>query len=353
MFRLLREQKAAGIRADVAQALSSSNDPATGKTIFEWFMDLKDASDELLGWACRALAAIEYRAAIPEFIRRLKEKPQSRLGELILISLAELKAKEAMPELINLLEQDHVNPFWCAWAISEMVNDDESAIIELLDKGNVRSKFGVVLAAAMTGIEATDGAVLEFAKDPNQPSHQRWEMLSAWGTAHSGFSNVRVKRKRGKRTVSQESLDVLFGILREHIRLSSLALMLLLQFNGDLKKLVLILTQEIPQFSVPFTGREFIEIDINRLREAGHLLRPWINQQLAFCQFPVLLRSCAALAELLGDASTWDAVLSNREGIARAIGINNFSILERRLRGESPPRKMAEGHYDMTTPGDG
>lgn len=357
MFGLLRAELPPTVHEDVALSLGHSRLPDTGERLFEWFTSLPRAPEDRrhegrLGWVCRALAELQYRPAIPEFIRRLKERPQTRLGDHLvrlgdhlIIALGDLRAKEALPDLLDLLEQDKVDPYWCAGAMVRVLDEESRSVIrEGLKRGGAAG-YACLLALAMGATEDVEDYVISFVLDPTNPKHRRSELLSTWGMAIMGYVAEgvgQIHRSQPGRPASEKFRSALFTIVSEHGDTSPLALMLLISLEDDVEKLFRTIAQEVPKFRSPLVGRETHKFDMGRLTELGHRLRPWLDRQLASpATPPALIQSCLVLANFVGDIGTYEAIQSNRSNVETTANPSLLSELEGRIRSGPPPRSLS------------
>jgi hypothetical protein len=350
MFEMLRGQDlSAHVKEDIARAIGFSRLPDTGRRLLEWLTTLREADEEMLGWVCRALADLDYRPAISELIHRLKQHPNSRLGELIVTALGNMRAKEALPEVLSLLETGQGDDYWLALTLSRISSEEDLASFPTL---HGRAQFAFLFACASKGEESAEIPILSLILDATRPRHWRAELLATWSDSVLGYVNEAgyVKEARQRRRASKELVTALHSLVGAHDELSPMALRLLIEFDEDFDRLADAICRELPRFRFPFSGRETRPFGIEGLASIGGILRPWLNRNLQRSGATVtLLCSCCALAELIGDESTWDAIQSNREVVETAVGEHSLRVLEHRLRSGPPPRASVEGYYDRAS----
>ena len=349
VFEMLRGgDLAAGAREDVARALGRSRLPYTGHLVFEWFMSLGEGDDELLGWVCRTLAWLDYRPAIPEFVLRLKRQPRGRLAELLLLCLEEMRAEQALPDLLKLLDAEQAESPGTDWArltflaqaISSLLDEKSLAIAMAEPRKQGLARYVFTMACAMSGLAIAESTTLSFVLDSTVPVLERVSVLQELGESIKRDPRRRrmIVRERGSRADSEHLRNALYKLLREHSVLSPVALRFLIDFEDDVDRLAGEIMRELPHFRHPIDGHETSGNDPHRLAVVGELLRPWLSRQLESPRTPVVvMQSCSVLAGWVGDDGTWEAVQANRAAVEAAIGEYSLKALEHRLR-SGPPR---------------
>jgi hypothetical protein len=323
MFDILQSNSSSSICQDVAMPLGNSKLRDTGPKLFQWLMAGPQINQEAVGWVCRALAELNYRPAIAEFIRRLQGQPDPRMGEQLLICLGKMRAKSALPQLVLLLERSNVDSFWWADTIYQILGNQDRAIAKTLTGHGQFASYVSLLARAMTGASSAEASIVKFLFDVGKPLDRRSMLLSKWGYAMMGYSRpghvyVGIPKPRA---ISKRFRNALYRLLSEHNDLSPRSLLLLIEFELDVSRLTNGLIDNVPRFRSPLDGRELPHSSARPLDRLAQTTRPWLNRQLASPDIPLtFVRSCAVLAELLGDQGTWEAIQSNVARVRLAIG---------------------------------
>lgn len=342
LFSRLAEPLPPGVREDIAVALGCSRRADTGPKLFSWIMENGSSDKETLGWAFRALAELRYRPAIPEILGRLRFNINSRLGEQMLICLGEMRARSALPELIEMSSQSsNIDPYWWASAICKASGRNEAFIRKAAQLQNRYGDFVTLLARAMTGVARVEPDVVLFLSNRAKLEPQRSALLSEWGHCVTGIGDGRRPMR-----LTKAFRQVLYELVAEDTVLSPPSVMLLLELENNVERLSRALMDFLPRLHLSVRGHEVLLTRADRLGRLARILRPWVNQKLASAESSLtLLRTCVVLAELLGDQSTWESVQLNLRRVRRAIKAEAMAILERRLRGGYPPRLSVENVF--------
>jgi hypothetical protein len=352
MLDILQKNESPDIQEDVLMSLAGSRLEDTGKRLYAWLVGLTEPDEFMAGWACRALAELNYRPVIPDLVRRLKDCRGTDLGEQLVISLGELRAKEALPDLLKLAEsirQEPLLPYWCALAISQIAGKKIQKVLGGIQTTKGHRLYVCLLALAMTGTRDAENSIVSFLLDKTNPLFRRSELLSIWGSSVLGSPRLKKAHDKAPKKLpfSKGFRRSLYNLLGEHNNLSPRALSFLIELEEDLDSLHEAIAKNLPRFQQAFVGREVPGFHSSHLEELGHRIRDWLNQKLGSSKTPpVLLRSCLALGELMGDGSTWEAIQTNRPRIEAAVKHHSVTELERRLRGSLPPRLYVEGTYE-------
>jgi hypothetical protein len=345
MFDILQADRCPWAHEDIARSLGGSRLADTGEELFRWFITLPpERNERVVAWVSRTLADLQYRPAIPELVRRLKGHARTRAGELLIISLGDLRATEALPDLIDSLEHEDVaDPYWYARAFFQMLDGEGQTVIRNgLNRGGWAG-YVCLLTLAMAAAQDAEECVFSFVLDAKKPRKRRFELLHAWAGAlvRSANPDGIFPTATPEPAVSDSFRRVLYTILGQHGEASRLALILLISLEPDTNRLYQTIVREVPALDDPFEANEISVLDPHRLTQLGDLLRPWLNRQLASpTTATAVIQSCLAFATLVGDVGTWEAIQSNRKNVETATNPGFLSALEGRIRSEPPPRSF-------------
>lgn len=357
VFELLRPGRLPhSTQVEVVQVLRHSRLPDTGQQLFEWLRTLDDGNGDLVRWTCRTLAALDYRPAIPEFMRKLRQHSQTELGESLLICLKEMRAKEVLPELLDLLdkeseestvvyEPDFARFTFFAQTVASFLDEEILRTKLALERRKGMARYVCMMACASFGSMTTEAALISFVLDPTVPEYQRSHVL--YRITSSDNYDVGENALEGRRPLSENLRNMFYCILGEHSARSPLALVFLFNHEDDVGRIAAETIRHVPRFNHSIRGGEVPYVDPERLTAIRDNLLPWLESQLGSPRTPpVVLRICLALAELIGDGGTWEVIHTNWEAVEPAIGRQDLDLIEHRLRSEPPPRSSIEGRYE-------
>ncbi len=329
------------IRADLALTLALSTLNTTGKELFDrWQTGGFD--EHLLSWTARSIATLNYRTAIPEFIQRFREAPYSKVSEHLLLALGELRAKEVMPVLLDLIAKgdERLDAWWVLHAVSSTAGTSDYKAIEKIAKAPLNSyaRFLGVLLLADASTEGTDALVRSFIADVSMGDTRRSHVLRIWGhkmfgQGRLGARKIRKRRKRELQPVSNETIALLYQLLEEGSQLSSQALSLLVSLDTNSQRLAERIERFLPRFRVEFTGREVPYWNLENLEKLAPVIRPWLNTEISSPRLTTLHAvNCLRLLDMLGDLSSLDALNANRKHLECLVHKGLLEHVEETLR---------------------
>lgn len=328
----------------IALTLWKSDLKDTGEKLFNRFIN-KNYDEEVTIWLCRAIAGLEYKEAIPKYIDMLKANPYSELSEHILIALGDLKATEAMPVLLGLIESDKEMGLWWDWlsyAFSKIASEQDYQKLKniILKTDNANAIFFSALTLAKVPNKDYNQIICKMIADKRLEINQRKQILQEWGEnlaeepTSNGTNMVESIPKNNR--LSIEELNSLYGIIEQNNEMSPIALGLLMNLESDVGKLSQKIIKFLPLLKHEFSTRTVLLNNSQNLEKLAKLIKPWLNKQLFSKKLDeVFISNCMQLAGILGDTSTLEAINANREKLVKALNENYVDYIEHIIRNSS------------------
>lgn len=325
------------VRADIALTLGQSALAGTGERLFHrWSRG--DFDEHLCSWIARSIASLNYRPAIPEFIRLLRGNPYSKLSEHLLLALGELRAKEAVPVVLELIQEGDTRLVadWVLYVINPAAVASDYKKIEELTRTSLNpyTRFLGALILANGGNSKQRALVRSFISDGSVTNERRIRVLQTWGDRMLGVKMLGLRKKRGRKgqPVIQADLDLLYKILEEGSSLSAVALSLLMSLDTNSDRVGHGIKKFFPLLRVEFSGKT-AGVNIDTLDKLAPIIRPWLNAEISSSRINALYASnCLELIDLLGDLSSLDVLNANRSRLESVLPKEQLDYVEETLR---------------------
>ncbi|ABW19407.1 HEAT repeat domain-containing protein [Alkaliphilus oremlandii] len=317
-----------GIEQDIVVALSYSKLKSTGEGLFQRLISARFDS-EVLGWMCRGLASMNYRDAIPTLINLLKENAHSRLGGQILISLGDYKAKEALEVIMELLlDAELKDTTWLTYAFSNIASEEDYAkLIKKLDgiKNNELEYLIALVLAKSANIKKYCSIIFSTILNKKIKMNKRISLLDEWALRkiHTRNENSEVwelKTNNIDNIFEPSDLELLYKLVEENNKISTVALGLIVSFENNVQKLNTVFVQILVDLREEINPRRTVLIKTPTLEKFATLIRPWLNQQLYLQNYnECFIKNCLIFCAILGDDTTLEAINDNKSRITSTI----------------------------------
>ncbi|HEX8177207.1 MAG TPA: type I restriction endonuclease [Pyrinomonadaceae bacterium] len=341
LIKIFDDSKRSGVKQDIALTLARSSLHDTGEKLYNRFIT-HEFSQDLGSWICRSIAMLNYKPAIPAFIKLLKLSPYSDQAGHLLIALGDMHATEAMPALFDMLgkvERKGAN-IWSTWfthAFTAIATEEDYRRLEDV-ASNSKNRYAVFLATlimAEAGNRQYDAVISKFVTDNSIPTGQREEIFSVWGHSLIGFlkTNGVWYPSSEEPSVSIEVLRSLYSIFEENNEMSSMALGLLINLEPNPKMLYTKIVELLPKLKSHYSSREIPIVSRQRLENLAPLIKPWLNIQIASKSLvEPFIRNCITLVELLGDITTLETISANHARLESLLGKDYLERIEHKIR---------------------
>ena len=347
LLKILDESKTSrSIKKDLAQTLGLSILSDTGRELHRRLVTY-ESDQTLSSWIIRSIADLNYRPAIPEFIKMLKASPYSERAGHLLIALGDMHAVEGISTLFDILKCtdqsiDSTWPHWFVYAFKGIATKDDYEKLESIASKNENSnvRFLATLILASTGNQSYASVIIRYVTDESVPVSRRTTLFQDWAHTLIGFVTSNGMRRRTTDTpnVSSDILATLYEILEQNNQMSTIALGSLISLEPNAKKLYLKITEVLPTLAEHYSAREIMIVSRRRLEDLGYLIRPWLNNQIGSKQIlEGFIRNCFTFVNLVGDVTTIETINTNRSTLEAVLGKDYLGHIEhiiRKSRGE-------------------
>lgn len=341
LLKIFDASASVDMKIDIADALSRSALPDTGERLYDRFIAY-ESDEKLSSWICRSIAHLNYKPAVPEFIKMLKAAPYSKRAGHILIALGDMRATEAMPTLFEILQNveekgEHTWPDWFTHAFTGVATEEDYKKLEsvILNSGN---KYAVFLAAwimAEAGNGRYDSVISRLLASGTLPTTQSLRILQAWQHSLLGYTQKEGCWYPGNEepNAPAEVLTTLYSIFEQNTVMSPVALGLLINLEPDPQKLYLEIVRFLPGLTFHYSSREVPLINYQRLENLAPLIRPWLNAHVASKALPEpFIKNCMILMYLVGDITSLEAIRTNRDKLESIFNKNYLEKVEHTIR---------------------
>ena len=342
LLKILDVAKSPQVATDLITALGESQLRDTAELIFQRIINgnLKGA---VLEWACRSLASLGFRNAIPYLMQTIQSSPASDLAGHALIAVGDLCAKEAMQLLFNLLESKKIgtntNIHWLTYAFHHIAEQkDYVTLSDTLQESLNSTKANLsAFILAGTGDRSWDKLVFRYVLDGTIPEKLRFSVFQEWcgALAHPKCHQDNYIRINSGDfvTVSPDIIEHLHTMFIRNERLSSLALLVLINTSSDLKRVAQQVMLQFIDMASDFTHRSLLLCRHDQWTELGKLIRPWLHRQIEQANLsPQAANNWYELLRMVADHSTVDLLHRNRQRYNSLFGKGSVDALENRIR---------------------
>ena len=330
-----------GLRIDILKTIGYSKLQDTGSLLYIR-LNKNEYTKEVCKWLYRALASLNYKKSYPKLIETLKNDPFSNLSQHILIAIADKKIIEAMPVLFDMVKNlnEGYESIWLARAFYSLATaDDRDQLIKIASKSPSNT---VIHFCAITLAESRDKKYSDFIRkaisNPRLTLIQRRSILHEWEMSLSteridSFSVRSINARQAQDKLSSDEIKFLYTLLKSCNLLSTISLGMLINFETDIRFLADTIMFILPKLKTKFSHRQVSLININNLKELSNFILPWLNRQLMSQRWPKnYIHNLLELAGLIGNVSTHESILSNKERIVKAVNESMVQAIERSIR---------------------
>jgi hypothetical protein len=346
-------------RISFSRMLSSSKLMDTGPLLYERFTT-NEYSEESTWWLCRAICTLNFKPAIPRFIKIIKAQPESKLAGHLLIGLGEMKAQELKPLLLHMIEsltENHKNEIWFDIAFDGIMEDSD--YIQLLELAIKSTNTPTIFFAAKTLSNKKGPLFNEFIlsclRNKKLDENQLVRVFQTWA------NNLVVSGKDGDikiiklienpcKILNDKELNEVYSIFGEKTELSNIAFSILLNFENNIDRLYDKFISVFPEIKFPFATRRTELVNLGNMKKLNVKLGGWLKHQLLLSSWEneVFIFNCLQLVAIFGDNEFIEVIEANKinlfdglpffldgkeldkeihlDGIIRTIRISNHSI---------------------------
>lgn len=342
LLEMLDVDQNLNVADDLVTALGKSQLKDTAELIYQRLIN-GNIKGSVLKWVYRALAILGFSKAVPYLMQTVKSSPTSDLAGHALIALGDLRAKETMPLLYDLVQSGEMglkeNEHWLTYAFHHVAEEqDYAALSDVVQKRlNSASANLAAIILAGTGNRCWDQLVFGYVLDENVSVALRSRVFHEWSNAltqsKSHQYNAPIFNSADIVTVHPDITKQLHTMFTRNDEMSSLALLVLINTSSDIKRVAEHVMLQFEDLISDFNLRTILLYRHEQWTDLGKLIRPWLHRHIEQANLASQYTgNWFELLRAIADHSTVELLNRNRQRYNPLFGKHLVDALENRIR---------------------
>jgi hypothetical protein len=272
--------------------------------------------EHILSWSFRCIAELNYVEAIPNMLELLKSTQNEELRDNLIISLGDLKAREAIPllmEMMNSLDQssNHLG-YWIEMSLANIGDWDKNEMIKIAKNQQNISAAKAALNVLRRANELTSVELIKkFMENNSIDIGEKQNFLASWDE---------------KKT--EEMIEYIYSLV-SNSDLAPLSISILLNGEENIEKLAHFLKQNLPNLSSPINSRHTYWWNLDNIKSLAVHLRPWIHNELLKGNWTKpFIQSMLILLQYGGNITSVEILKTMQNEITEIVGSEVFVQVE-------------------------